>query len=96
MFSLDNQTGVSVQVDFIRLEADCSVDGTGAMDLGVLAGEHLGVPNGQRSLAGLAARLLNRHLTKDGVRTSDWEQFPLTPNQVGDDVCFLIIEHYGL
>lgn len=64
------------------------------MDVGSLAGQHLGVPSGERSLAGLTARLLKRHLNKDGVRTSDWEQSPLTDKQVGDDVGSLMKRSY--
>jgi ribonuclease D len=73
---------VGVKADLCRLKADYDVEGTGAMDVGVLAGKHLGVPVGERSLAGLVARLLRRHLPKDGVRTSDWEQCPLSDKQV--------------
>lgn len=52
------------------------------MDVGTLAGQHLAVPNGGRSLAGLVASLLHRDLKKGTVRTSDWEQFPLSDEQV--------------
>ena len=73
---------MGVKTDLCRIKADYDVEGTGAMDMGVLAGKRLDVPVGERSLAGLAARLLRRHLPKDGVRTSDWEQCPLADKQV--------------
>lgn len=80
---------MGVHADLTRIRKDYGVDGTGAMDVGMLAGQHLDVPSGERSLAGLVARLLKRELTKDGVRTSDWEKCPLTDTQVGGGVCFL-------
>ncbi|CAN0254930.1 unnamed protein product, partial [Scytosiphon promiscuus] len=74
--------GVGVAGDLGRIKTDYDVDGTGAVDVGALAGQHLGVPIGERSLGGLTASFLRRRLKKDGVRTSDWEASPLSDEQV--------------
>lgn len=76
---------MGVGADLERIKADYGVDGTGAVDVGALAGQQLGVPVGERSLARLVATCLRRHLKKDGVRTSDWEHSPLSDEQVGCD-----------
>lgn len=57
------------------MREDYSVEGTAPADLGQLAGRHVGagVGVGLRSLEGLAATMLQRRLSKDGVRMSDWE-----------------------
>lgn len=73
---------MGVSGDLSRIKTDYGVDGTGAVDVGALAGQHLGVPHGQRSLGSLTASLLRRDLLKDGVRTSDWEASPLSDKQV--------------
>lgn len=68
---------MGVSADLARIKTDYGVDSMGAVDVGVLTGQHLGVPIGQRSLSGLVASLLGRDLAKGGVRTSDWERCPL-------------------
>ena len=68
--------------DIGRIKTDYGVDGTGAVDVGVLAGKHLGVPMGERSLATLVACSLFRLLLKGSVRTGDWEQEVLSMEQV--------------
>lgn len=80
--SSHQQAGVGVSADLTRIKTDYGVEGTGAVDVGVLAGQHLGVPMGQRSLSCLVASLLGRDLAKGGVRTSDWEKCPLSIEQV--------------
>lgn len=76
------QAGVGVTADIGRIKADYGVNGTGAVDIGVLAGKHLGVSVGERSLAALVASLLFRLLMKGSVRMSDWEQEALSLEQV--------------
>ncbi|CAM9783090.1 unnamed protein product, partial [Laminaria digitata] len=74
--------GVGATADIGRIKTDFGVNGTGAVDVGVLAGKHLGVAVGERSLAALVASLLSRLLFKGSVRTSDWEQETLSPEQI--------------
>lgn len=54
--------------DVGRIKADYGVNGTGAVGIGVLAGKHLRVSVGERSLATLVASLLSRLLMKGSVR----------------------------
>lgn len=67
--------------DLTHLCDSYGVKGTGAVDVGQLAGRHLGVKVGARSLKALTATLLHRLLPKGGVRTSNWETV-LTDEQV--------------
>lgn len=75
------QAGVSVRSDLTHLCDSYGVKGTGAVDVGQLAGRHLGIKVGARSLKALIATLLHRLLPKGGVRTSNWETV-LTDEQV--------------
>ncbi|CAN0445314.1 unnamed protein product, partial [Ascophyllum nodosum] len=65
--------GVLVRGDLKHLLDSYGVQGTNPVDVGQLAGTHLGVKIGARSLQALTATLLRRQLAKDTVRTSNWE-----------------------
>ncbi|CAN0564874.1 unnamed protein product, partial [Laminaria digitata] len=73
--------GVAVNADIGRVKHDYGVDGTGGVDVGVLAGKHVGVAAGNRSLAALAVHFLRRQLAKGSVRVGDWEKAPLSDEQ---------------
>ncbi|CAM9672667.1 unnamed protein product, partial [Ectocarpus sp. 6 AP-2014] len=65
--------GVSVRGDLTHLFNSYGVHGTKPVDIGQLAGVHLHVKIGARSLQALTAELLHRRLVKNAVRTSNWE-----------------------
>lgn len=71
-----------MNADISRIKHDYGVEGTGAVDVGVLAGKHIGVASGNRSLAALVAHFLRRQLAKGSVRVGDWEKTPLSIEQV--------------
>lgn len=75
------QAGVSVRGDLTHLFNSYGVQGTKPVDVGQLAGVHLHVKIGARSLQALTAVLLHRRLAKGAVRTSNWET-ALTKDQV--------------
>ena len=81
--SLPYQTGVSAPTDAKFLADDYGVVPTRVQNLAVLAGKHLGVRAGQRSLASLTAIALGCHLPKDpALRLSVWEKPTLDDDQV--------------
>lgn len=68
-----SQAGVSVKADLTHVFNSYGVRGTQDVDVGQLAGQHLDVMVGARSLQALTATLLRRQLPKGQVRTSNWE-----------------------
>jgi len=70
-----------VKADLTNVFNSYGVRGTKEVDLGQLAGQHLDVTVGARSLQALTASLLRRRLPKGEVRTSNWETH-LTDEQV--------------
>lgn len=68
-----SQAGVSVKADLTHVFNSYGVRGTQEVDVGQLAGQHLDVMVGARSLQALTATLLRRQLPKGQVRTSNWE-----------------------
>lgn len=68
-----SQAGVSVKADLTHVFNSYGVRGTQEVDVGQLAGQHLDVMVGARSLQALTATLLRRELHKGQVRTSNWE-----------------------
>ena len=81
------KVGVGLHGDGLKLQRDFGFEPHGVLDLGGafaharLAGAGEAAP-AKWSLAGLTARLLRRALPKaQGLRCSDWERVPLTPEQ---------------
>ena len=70
-----------MKADLTNVFNSYGVRGTKEVDLGQLAGQHLDVTVGARSLQALTASLLRRRLPKGEVRTSSWETH-LTDEQV--------------
>lgn len=70
-----------MKADLTNVFNSYGVRGTKEVDLGQLAGQHLDVMVGARSLQALTASLLRRRLRKGEVRTSNWETH-LTDEQV--------------
>lgn len=71
-----------MNADIRRIKQDYRVEGTGAVGVGVLAGKHIGVASGNRSLAALVVHFFQRQLAKRSVRVGDWEKTPLSIEQV--------------
>lgn len=92
------QAGVSVNSDLTNVFNSYGVRGTQAVDVGQMAGRHLDVMVGARSLQALTATLLKRQLSKGSVRTSDWET-TLTQEQVSSaeagELCWCHSPHGG-
>ncbi|CAN0521438.1 unnamed protein product, partial [Laminaria digitata] len=74
------QTGVAIKTDATHIYSDYGVEVVNTVDLRSLAKSNL-VATSSRSLAGITACLLGKHLPKDAVRFSRWASFPLSDAQ---------------
>lgn len=71
-----------MKADLTHVFNSYGVRGTQEVNVAQLAGRHLDVMVGARSLQALTATLLRRQLPKGQVRTSNWET-SLSEQQVG-------------